>query len=153
MWHYDYRGAAEATHAPCSSSTDTWVAQGTALPSQNSSQMPNRSPSKAGLWQRASSICLPSLCNTEYHRWTRGEDTEVALVLQSTCSSPLEISDNWIDFCHWLDKCCASRTSKNSMAVVTQLQQHIESKAELTYKYVILFYISISVINCRKSGL
>lgn len=42
---------------------------------------------------------------------------------------------------------------QSSTAVMAQLQQHREYKAELTHKYVILFYISISVINCRKSGL
>lgn len=42
---------------------------------------------------------------------------------------------------------------KYSMAVMTQLQQQIKSKAELTYKYEILGYVSVSVTNCRRSGL
>lgn len=46
------------------------------------------------LWQRATSIWLPSLCNSEYNRLTDGEDAEAALcksppALQRT---PLEIS-------------------------------------------------------------
>jgi len=59
--------------------------QDTALPPQSSSQTSNWSPYRAGLWQRASSICLPSLFNTEYCSRIGGEDTEVALVQKSTC--------------------------------------------------------------------
>lgn len=55
----------------------TWVPQGTAPRSHTSSQTPNRRPSNTGPWQSAPSICLPSLCYTEYHRRTGVEDTEV----------------------------------------------------------------------------
>lgn len=125
------------------------------LPAQSSSQMPSKSPSNAVPCQRAQSICLPSLCNTEYRRQTGREDTEIALVQKSTCSpkTPIRNVTQLNRFLSLAGQMLGLKNVKYSMAVVTQLQQRIESKVKVAYKYLILFYISISVINCRKSGL
>lgn len=82
-------------------------------------QEPNRSSSNVvGPWQGALSISLPSFWGdtTGYHEWIREEDTGFALVQKPTCfqRTLLEISENWMDFHHRLDKCLALRISNTT---------------------------------------
>lgn len=133
------------------------------LPSKSSSQIPSRNLFMAKLWQRATSlqeVTLPLQDWTSQMNWWgrhRGcPGTRVHPALQRT---PSEISENLIAFCHWMDKCWASRMSN-----LAQLSWHscsstlctLSTKLTLVHKYTytsMWFCFSISVINCRKSGL
>lgn len=92
---------------------------------------------------------------TQISQVNSGEDTKDVLVQKSTWfpKTPIRNFRQLNRFLSPAHQILSLKDVKHSMVVVTQLQQHIEPKANLAYKYVILFHVSILVMKSRKSRL
>lgn len=92
---------------------------------------------------------------TQISQVNRGEDTEDVLVQKSTWfpKTPIRNFRQLNRFLSPAGQILSLKDVKHSMVVITQLQQHIKPKANLAYKYVILFHVSVSVMKSRKSRL
>lgn len=117
-------------------------------------------------WQRDPGICPPSICNTEYHRWTGGGTITYRMPWYKSppaLQRPLLEIRNFKQLDRFLllsGQMQGLKNVKYSMAAMTQLQQHINSKTKLTYKQVILFCLHFcyelqekwTVDSCREQG-